>query len=168
MEEMNLEPDLRVAIGPLLMPNPVGVASGTFGYGQEYEELVDIDRLGALYTKAVTREAREGNPPPRLVETPKGLINSIGLANPGLETFIGSKLPFLSQRACPIIVNVAGSTEADYIAVVEGIESAVGDPDRIPIPAWTVTRSTSPAPTSPTAAWLLEQIPHRWNGSPPG
>ena len=128
MEEMNLEPDLRVAIGPLLMPNPVGVASGTFGYGQEYEELVDIDRLGALYTKAVTREAREGNPPPRLVETPKGLINSIGLANPGLETFIGSKLPFLSQRACPIIVNVAGSTEADYIAVVEGIESAVGDP----------------------------------------
>lgn len=123
-----MKPDMTVAIGSLVMPNPVGVASGTFGYGQEYEELIDIDKLGALYTKAVTREPREGNPPPRIVETPKGLINSIGLANPGLEAFIGQKLPFLRQRACSVIVNVAGSTEGDYCAVVEGIESAVGEP----------------------------------------
>jgi len=128
MEGMNRMPDLRVVIGSLVMPNPVGVASGTFGYGQEYDELVDTDRLGALYTKAVTREAHEGNPPPRIVETPKGLINSIGLANPGLEAFIANKIPFLRQRACPVIVNVAGSTEADYRAVVEGIEKAVGEP----------------------------------------
>lgn len=118
--------DLGVTIGPLHLPNPVGVASGTFGYGQEYGELVDIGRLGALYTKAVTLEPREGNHPPRLTETPCGLINSIGLANPGLEAFLEHKLPYLRTLSCPIIVNVSGSTEEDYIAVVEGIEAASG------------------------------------------
>jgi len=121
-----MEPDLSVTIGPLTLPNPVGVASGTFGYGQEYGELVDIDMLGALYTKAVTLEPREGNPPPRLTETPQGLINSIGLANPGLDAFLREKLPYLQTLACSVIVNVAGSTEDDYIAVVEGLESALG------------------------------------------
>ena len=125
MEGVNMEPDLNVAIGPLTLPNPVGVASGTFGYGQEYRELIDIDRLGALYTKAVTLEPREGNPPPRLTETPQGLINSIGLANPGLDAFLREKLPYLQTLACKIIVNVAGSTEDDYLAVVEGIESSL-------------------------------------------
>lgn len=120
-----MNPDLSVAIGPLSLPNPVGVASGTFGYGQEYRDLVDIDRLGALYTKAVTLEPREGNPPPRLTETPQGLINSIGLANPGLEAFLRDKLPYLRTLSCRVIVNVAGSTEEDYLSVVEGIESAV-------------------------------------------
>jgi len=121
-----MNPELSVAIGPLLLPNPVGVASGTFGYGQEYAELLDIGRLGALYTKAVTLEPREGNRPPRLTETPSGLINSIGLANPGLEAFLEHKLPYLRTLACPVVVNVSGSTEDDYIAVVEGIETAVG------------------------------------------
>ncbi|MGB4585917.1 MAG: dihydroorotate dehydrogenase [Rectinemataceae bacterium] len=123
---MTMNPDLSVAIGPLQMPNPVGVASGTFGYGQEYAELLDIGRLGALYTKAVTLEPREGNRPPRLTETPCGLINSIGLANPGLEAFLEHKLPYLRTLACPIVVNVSGSTEDDYVAVVVGIETAVG------------------------------------------
>ncbi|MCX8013740.1 MAG: dihydroorotate dehydrogenase, partial [Rectinema sp.] len=118
--------DLRVSIGSLVMQNPVGVASGTFGYGEEYEELVEIDRLGALYTKAVTLEPREGNPPPRLVETPMGLINSIGLANPGVERFLHEKLPLLRTRRCAIVVNVAGSTEDDYLRVVEHIESSIG------------------------------------------
>jgi len=125
MEGVSMEPDLSVTIGPLTLSNPVGVASGTFGYGQEYGELVDIDRLGTLYTKAVTLEPREGNPPPRLTETPCGLINSIGLANPGLDAFLREKLPYLQTLACSIIVNVAGSTEDDYIAVVEEIESAL-------------------------------------------
>lgn len=116
--------DLSVRIGSLVMPNPVGVASGTFGYGQEYAALVDVDSLGALYTKAVTLESREGNPPPRIVETPMGLINSIGLANPGLKEFVNQKLPYLGTLTCPIIVNVAGSTESDYLEVVHGIEAA--------------------------------------------
>jgi dihydroorotate dehydrogenase (NAD+) catalytic subunit len=122
-----MEPDLSVRIGFLSMPNPVGVASGTFGYGQEYGDLVDIPSLGALYTKAVTLEARSGNPPPRLVETPMGLINSIGLANPGVDRFILEKLPFLKGLSCPVIINVAGSTESDYIETVERIEDALGD-----------------------------------------
>jgi dihydroorotate dehydrogenase (NAD+) catalytic subunit len=117
-------PDLRISIGNLTLPNPVGVVSGTFGYGQEYASLVNLASLGALYTKAVTLEPRAGNPPPRLVETPMGLINSIGLANPGLEGFLRDKLPYLEGLPCPVIVNVAGSSEADYVAVVEGIEEA--------------------------------------------
>ncbi len=121
-----MELDLSVRIGNLVLPNPVGVASGTFGYGEEYRDLIDIDKLGALYAKAVTLEPREGNKPPRLVETPQGLINSIGLANPGLAGFIERKLPYLKTLRCPVIVNVSGSSEADYLAVVEGIEAAVG------------------------------------------
>ncbi len=115
--------DLSVHIGQLVMPNPVGVASGTFGYGEDYDELVHTDALGALYTKAVTLEARRGNPAPRLVETPMGLINSIGLANPGVDQFLQEKLPLLRRHRCAVIVNVAGSTEDDYAAVIERIES---------------------------------------------
>jgi len=83
-----MKSDLRVKIGGLELANPVGLASGTFGYGSEYEELVDLDSVGALYTKAVTLEPRQGNPVPRIVETPSGMLNSIGLANPGLESFL--------------------------------------------------------------------------------
>ncbi|MCX7027762.1 MAG: dihydroorotate dehydrogenase [Spirochaetes bacterium] len=120
-----MKPVLTVKIGSLVLPNPVGVASGCFGYGQEYAELIDLDSLGALYTKAVTLQPRAGNPPPRLVETPQGLINSIGLANPGLTAFISDKLPALARLRCPVIVNVAGSTQDEYAAVVEGIEEAL-------------------------------------------
>jgi dihydroorotate dehydrogenase (NAD+) catalytic subunit len=118
--------DLNVRIGQLLLPNPVGVASGTFGYGEEYATLLNIDELGALYTKAVTPEYRPGNPVPRLADTPAGMLNSIGLANPGLAAFIQDKLPGLAAQRCPIIVNVAGRTEADYLQVVETLESLPG------------------------------------------
>jgi dihydroorotate dehydrogenase (NAD+) catalytic subunit len=121
-----MKPDLRVRLGALELPNPVGVASGTFGYGAEYEELVDIDGFGALYTKAVTPEPRPGNEVPRIVETPSGMLNSIGLANPGLEVFVAEKLPALRAYRCPVIVNVAGSTEDDYRRVVERIEEEEG------------------------------------------
>ncbi|HUW40808.1 MAG TPA: dihydroorotate dehydrogenase [Rectinemataceae bacterium] len=121
-----MKPDLRVRLGSLELPNPVGVASGTFGYGAEYEELVDVDALGALYTKAVTPEPRPGNEVPRIVETPSGMLNSIGLANPGLEAFVAEKLPALRARRCPVIVNVAGSTEDDYRRVIERIEAEGG------------------------------------------
>lgn len=126
MESLSREPDLSVRIGPLVLPNPVGVASGTFGYGQEYQELVDIGRLGALYTKAVSVEPKAGNKPPRLVETPSGLINSIGLANPGLKVFLDEKIPFLQHLCCPVLVNVVGETESEYTAIVEAIEKRIG------------------------------------------
>jgi dihydroorotate dehydrogenase (NAD+) catalytic subunit len=121
-----MKPDLQVQIGGLELANPVGLASGTFGYGSEYDELVDIDSVGAMYTKAITLEPRQGNRTPRIVETPSGMLNSIGLANPGLESFLKDKLPGLRARRCAVFVNVAGSTEEEYLEVVERIEAAVG------------------------------------------
>jgi dihydroorotate dehydrogenase (NAD+) catalytic subunit len=119
-------PDLRVAIGSLELANPVGLASGTFGYGSEYEELVDLGAVGALYTKAVTVAPRPGNPVPRIAETPSGMLNSIGLANPGIEAFVAGKLPALRELGCAVIVNVAGATEDEYLEVVERLEEAAG------------------------------------------
>lgn len=116
--------DLTVPIGSGVLPNPVGVASGTFGYGGEYEELIDLSRLGALYTKAITLEPRTGNDIPRIVETPAGLLNSIGLANVGVERFINEKIPELARFRCPVIANIAGSTEEEYCRVLERLESS--------------------------------------------
>jgi dihydroorotate dehydrogenase (NAD+) catalytic subunit len=115
--------DLSVNIGNKTLPNPVGVASGTFGYGGEYEELIDIKRLGAIYTKAVTLKPRPGNDIPRIVETPCGIINSIGLANVGVDRFIKEKVPYLSKLPCAIIANVAGSMEEEYTMVTEILEA---------------------------------------------
>ena len=108
------------------MPNPVGAASGAFGYGEEYDGLTDLSRLGAIYTKAVTPEPRAGNPVPRLADAPAGMLNSIGLANPGLEAFVRDKLPTLRGRACAVVVNVAGASEDDYLSVVERLEREEG------------------------------------------
>lgn len=114
--------DLSVNIGPLRLANPVGVASGTFGYGSEYEELIDLDSLGALYTKAVTLEPRPGNQLPRIVETPGGLLNSIGLANVGSQAFAEEKFPYLRGLRCSVLVNLAGSYEDDYIKTLDFLE----------------------------------------------
>ena len=116
--------NLQISIGRHKLLNPVGVASGTFGYGSEYDELLDLAQLGAIYTKAVTLEAREGNEIPRIVETPSGILNSIGLANVGVERFLAEKLPFLAKLPCAIIANVAGASEDDYAEVVERLEVA--------------------------------------------
>ncbi len=121
-----MQADLSVRIASLTMQNPVGVASGTFGFGQEYAQLLDLDALGALYTKAITFEKREGNPAPRLFETPSGLLNSIGLVNPGVEAFVEEKLPFLKTLHCSVVANIAGSTEDGYCRVIQAIEESAG------------------------------------------
>lgn len=118
--------NMAVTIGSLVMKNPVGVASGTFGYGSEYEKLIDVHELGALYTKAVTPEQRGGNPVPRIAETPCGMLNSIGLANPGLDYFLNATLPKLRKLRCSVIVNVAGKTLDDYAQVVEQLGEHAG------------------------------------------
>jgi dihydroorotate dehydrogenase (NAD+) catalytic subunit len=118
--------DLSIKIGSGTLPNPVGVASGTFGYGGEYERLIELPRLGAIYTKAVTLEQREGNEVPRIVETPSGILNSIGLANVGVERFLAEKMPALRSLPCAIVANVAGSTEDEYAAVMSRLETAQG------------------------------------------
>lgn len=121
--------DLTVKIAGKTLPNPVGVASGTFGFGEEYAGLTDLTALGAIFTKAVTPEPRAGNAPPRLAETPAGMINAIGLANPGLDGFLGEKVAILEKLPCPAIVNVAGAVATDYLKVAEamdGVDSVWG------------------------------------------
>jgi dihydroorotate dehydrogenase (NAD+) catalytic subunit len=116
--------DLSITIGKKKLANPVGVASGTFGYGSEYEQLFDFSSIGALYTKAVTLSPRAGNDIPRIVETPSGILNSIGLANVGVERFLMEKMPFCETLPCAVIVNVAGSTRDEYVSVVERLEQS--------------------------------------------
>ena len=118
--------DLSVKIGSLTLANPVLVASGTFGYANEFEGLLNLNSLGGIVTKTVTLEPRPGNPPPRIVETPSGMLNSIGLPNVGVENFIREKMPFLNTLETKIIVNVAGKTGEDYSRVVARLEDVAG------------------------------------------
>jgi len=111
--------DLRIKIGSVDFNNPIFVASGTYGYGTEVSELADITVLGAIVTKSVTRYPREGNPPPRIVETPSGMLNSIGLANIGVEAYINKMIPLYEEIKTPIIMNIAGSTEDEYCEILE-------------------------------------------------
>ena len=115
--------NLTVNIGNGIFHNPVCVASGTFGYGSEYESLIDLDKLGAIFTKAVTLEPRTGNEIPRIIETPSGILNSIGLANVGVTRFLQEKISFLEELPCATVVNVAGSTENEYFEVIKNLES---------------------------------------------
>lgn len=118
--------DLSVSLGRIHLKNPVLVASGTFGYGEEYQNLVEAAELGGIITKAVTLEPREGNPPPRLAETPAGLLNSIGLENPGIEVFLKEKLPKLRKLKTRIIVNIAGEKKTEYLDLAEKLDKETG------------------------------------------
>ena len=115
--------DLKISIGNISFDNPIWVASGTFGYGTEAPELVDVNRLGAIVTKSITRQPREGNPPPRIVETASGMINSIGLANIGVEKYVKEMLPIYDDLSTRIIMNIAGTDIQEYIEVLEMTES---------------------------------------------
>lgn len=113
---------LAVSLAGLHLKNPVMPASGCFGFGREYAQFYDLNRLGAIVVKATTLEERLGNPVPRVAETPGGMLNAIGLQNPGLEEVIRTELPFLEQyKDLPVIVNVAGTVIDDYVAVSERI-----------------------------------------------
>jgi len=114
--------DLSVQLGTLRLKNPILTASGTFGYGTEYGEYYNINLLGGIVTKTITLLPREGNPTPRLAETPCGMLNSIGLANVGVDRFLREKLPELEMLDTTVIVNVAGNTVEEYGEVVEKIQ----------------------------------------------
>jgi dihydroorotate dehydrogenase (NAD+) catalytic subunit len=113
-------------IGSLKLKNPVMVASGTFGYGEEFSELYSLSKLGALVTKGISIKPRKGNPMPRVVETPSGLINSIGLENVGIETFLEDKLPFLQGERVTVVVNVFGESIDEYYELAKILDSADG------------------------------------------
>jgi len=107
--------DLSVKIGTLTLRNPVMLASGTVGYGNEMAEFTDLNKLGAIVTKSLSLKPRKGNPPQRIVETPAGMLNAIGLANVGVEVFLKDKIPFLKQFDVPLICNIAASTIEEYV-----------------------------------------------------
>jgi dihydroorotate dehydrogenase (NAD+) catalytic subunit len=111
-------------IGSMLCKNRVWVASGTFGYGDEVKDLVDLNRIGALITKSLSMFPRDGNPPPRIAETASGMINSIGLANIGVDRFLREKAPYLCTVETAVIVNIAASTVEEYCEVLARIEEA--------------------------------------------
>lgn len=118
--------NLEISIAGLDLKNPVMTASGTFGYGEEYSEFVDLNELGAVVVKGLSLKPKEGNPPPRLVETASGMLNSIGLQNIGIERFIEEKLPFLSRFNTPVIVNFFGDSIDEYAEAASALDSAVG------------------------------------------
>lgn len=120
------KPDLSTEIAGLRLKNPVIAASGTFGVGREYSDLVDLGRLGAIVVKTVTLRPTAGNPPPRMCETAAGMLNSIGLHNQGVDAFIEKDLPFLRDFDVPVIVSVAGATVADYQAVCRKLNAVDG------------------------------------------
>lgn len=118
--------NLEVKIGNMILKNPVLVASGTFGYGIESRDLIDVSELGGIITKSVSLKPRVGNDPPRIVETASGMLNSIGLANVGVESFIQDKLPYLRELGPSIIVNIAASTIEEYSSVLTLIDQHGG------------------------------------------
>ncbi len=116
--------NLSAEIGKLRLKNPVMTASGTFGYGEEYSEFFDLERLGAVILKGISLEPRPGNPPPRICETPCGMLNAIGLQNVGLKAFLKEKLPFLRKFKTPVIANILGTSIGEYARLAKALADA--------------------------------------------
>jgi len=118
--------DLSVQIGALRLRNPILAASGTFGYGVEFAHLVELNRLGGFVVKGLSREPIEGAPPPRLCETPSGMLNAVGLQNTGVRAFVTEKLPALRKYNTAVLANVFGYCLEDYVEVIRTLEDAEG------------------------------------------
>jgi dihydroorotate dehydrogenase (NAD+) catalytic subunit len=118
--------DLSVDLGGIRMKNPVTVASGTFGYGKEYAELIDVSQLGAITVKGIRLQAWPGNPLPRHVEVPGGMVNAIGLQGPGVDGFVRDYMPFLRKTGVPVIVNIWGTSEDEYAEVARRLSDVEG------------------------------------------
>lgn len=118
--------DLSVSLGRLNLPNPVLVASGTFGYAREMQGLVDLSRLGGILPKTITKAPRPGNAPWRTIETPAGMLNSIGLDNDGIDSFLETLLPYLASLDVPIVVSIAGRTADEFVELATQLDAAEG------------------------------------------
>jgi dihydroorotate dehydrogenase (NAD+) catalytic subunit len=124
--QIKTKPDMSVDFAGIKLKNPVLTASGTFGYGEEFAEFVDLNMLGGVIVKGISLKAIKGNPPPRIWETPSGMLNAIGLENPGVDVFLSEKLPYLRKFDTAVIVNIFGYSPDEYVGVVERIEGAAG------------------------------------------
>jgi dihydroorotate dehydrogenase (NAD+) catalytic subunit len=118
--------DLSVNVGALKLANPIIAASGTFGYGLEFSHLVDLNRLGGIVVKGLSLEPMEGAPPPRMCETPSGMLNAVGLQNVGVRAFVAEKLPKLREYQSAIVANIFGKTVQEYVQVAEVLDGADG------------------------------------------
>jgi dihydroorotate dehydrogenase (NAD+) catalytic subunit len=123
---MNSTPDLRVKLGPLEFKNPVMTASGTFGYGREFESFVNPDLLGGIVVKGLSLKPIAGNPTPRIVETPAGMLNAIGLANIGVDEFLEKKLPWLKTLNTNVVVNIYGHSVDEYLGLAKAFKGVEG------------------------------------------
>ena len=119
-------PDMTVEIAGICFKNPVLTASGTFGYGQEFAQLMDLNRLGGIVVKGISLQPMGGNPPPRIYETESGMLNAIGLQNVGAKRFLDEKLPFLRNLDTQVIVNVFGYSTEDYVRTIEILNQGEG------------------------------------------
>jgi dihydroorotate dehydrogenase (NAD+) catalytic subunit len=160
---MTGKPDLRADIGGFVLKNPVMTASGTFGYAREYEQLLDLSRLGAIIVKGLSLKPSMGNKPPRIVETPCGMLNAIGLENVGFTAFIKEKLPFLKTLSTPAFVNIYGKTVEEYarlaacvndVAEIAGIEVNISCPN---VKAGCLSFGVDPAVTAEVVAAVRNQ-----------
>lgn len=150
------KPDLSVTIAGIELRNPVMTASGTFGYGEEFAEYVDLEKIGAIVTKGLSLRPKAGNPMPRIVETPGGMLNAIGLQNVGIDTFVEKKVPFLRKISTPVIVNFFGNTLEEYAELAERLDAipeVVGVEINISCP--NVKHGGIVFGTDPRAAWSV-------------
>ncbi|MEK6697632.1 MAG: dihydroorotate dehydrogenase [Nitrospirota bacterium] len=126
ISKIKTKPDLSVDFAGIKLKNPVLTASGTFGYGEEYADFVDLNTLGGVIVKGISLRPITGNPPPRIWETPSGMLNAIGLENPGVDVFLTEKLPYLRKFDTAVIVNIFGYSFEDYVAVAERLDGVPG------------------------------------------
>lgn len=126
MKRNILKPNLAINFAGIKLKNPVLTASGTFGYGEEYAEFVDLNKLGGVIVKGVSLKPIKGNPPPRIWETPSGMLNAIGLENPGVDVFLNEKLSYLRKFDTAVIVNIFGYSLEEYVGVAERLDGVTG------------------------------------------
>lgn len=170
------KPNLSVNLAGIELRNPVMTASGTFGYGEEFAEYLDLEKIGAIVTKGLSMRPRAGNPMPRILETPGGMLNAIGLQNVGIDAFIEKKVPFLRSVRTPVIVNFFGNTVEEYAALAEridtvpevaGVEINISCPNvrhggivfgTDPKAAWSVVRAVRDATIKPVIVKLSPNV----------
>lgn len=123
---MSKKPNVSIDFAGIKLKNPILTASGTFGYGEEYAEFVDLNKLGGIIVKGISLKPIKGNPPPRIWETPSGMLNAIGLENPGLDIFLSEKLPYLRKYDTAVIVNIFGYSLEEYVSIAEQLDGVPG------------------------------------------
>ena len=159
--------DMSVNLAGMTMKNPIVVASGTFGFGREYSQFYDLSELGGICAKGLTLHRREGNPAPRIAETPMGILNSVGLQNPGVDAFIEEELPFLRQYDVKVIANISGNTPDEYGIMCDKLSAAGVDMIEVNISCPNVKAGGLAYGTKPELAAEVTEVAKAHSGKVP-